>query len=147
MQQETDTLGGILDIVLPLAPADAGWDSATIVAITVLLTGMLIGAGYGWWKTPRQHSRRKLGQLLHQYRDGHIDSHEAVYRLAEILRERMRCHQLSSKTDLPLHLQRYQSRWCMFINELDTSRYSGADIEETVLGRLVDEARFWLGRW
>lgn len=147
MKQETNTLDGILDITLPLAPVDSGWGIYTITAVIVLVSGIAIAIGYSWWKTPRQRCRRELGKLLHQYEDGHINTHDAVFRLAEILRERLHSHQLSSEADLPIHLQRYQSRWCMFINELDTARYSGAELEESVLDRLASETRFWLGRW
>lgn len=147
MKQETNTLDGILDITLPLAPLDSGWGLYTSIAIIVLLSGIVIGIGYSWWKKPRQRCRRELGKLLHQHKDGHINAHEAVFRLAEILRERMHRQQLSSKADLPMHLQRYQSRWCTFVNELDAARYSGAAIEEPVFGRLASEASFWLGRW
>lgn len=147
MTPETNTLDGILDIALPLAPVDSGWGIYTITTVIVLVSGIAIGIGYSWWKTPRQRCRRELGKLLHQYEDGYINTHDAVFRLAEILRERLHSHQLSSEADLPMHLQRYQSRWCMFINELDTARYSGAELEESVLERLVNETRFWLGRW
>lgn len=147
MKQETNTLDGILDIALPLAPVDSGLGFYTIIAIIVLLSGIVIGIGYSWWKNPRQRCRRKLGKLLHHHEDGHINAHEAVFRLADILRERIHCHQLSGKTGLPMHLQRYQSRWGTFINELDAARYSGAEIEAPVLDRLASETRFWLGRW
>ena len=147
MKQETNTLDGILDIVLPLAPIGSGLGLYTIIAIIVLLSAVVIGMGYYWWQKPRQRCRRELGKLLHHHNDGHINNHEAVFRLAEILRERLHCHQLSSKTTLPMRLQGYQSRWCTFVNELDAARYSGANIEDAMLGRLTNETRFWLGRW
>ena len=147
MKQETNTLDGILDIVLPLAPVDDGIGVYSLIAMIVLLSGIVIAIGYRWWQKPRQRCRRELGRLLHQYSDGHINSRAAVFWLAEILRKRMHCHQLSSKTGLPVHLQVYQSRWYTFIEELDAARYSGTDIEEAVLGRLTGETSFWLGRW
>jgi hypothetical protein len=147
MEQETNTLDGILDIALPLAPVDSSWGIYTIIAIIIVLSGIAIGIGYRWWKMPRQRCRRELGKLLHQHEDGYINTHDAVFKLAEILRERLHSHQLSSEADLPMHLRRYQSRWCTFINELDTARYSGAQIKGPVLDRLANETRFWLGRW
>jgi hypothetical protein len=147
MEQETNTLDGILDIALPLAPADSGWGIFTVIAIIIVLSGIVIGIGYGWWETPRQRCRRELGKLLHQYKDGHINAHEAIFRLAEILRERLNYHKLSGEAELPMHLQRHQSRWCTFINELDAARYSGEELEEPVFDRLANETRFWLGRW
>jgi hypothetical protein len=147
MKQETNTLDGIHDIALPLAPVDSGWGIYTIMLMMIVLGGILIGIGYRWWKTPRQRCRRKLGKLLHQHKDGQLNSHEAVFRLAEILRERLHSHQLSSEADLPAHLQYCQSRWYEFINELDAARYSCEALEEAVFDRLANEARFWLGRW
>jgi hypothetical protein len=147
MTQETNTLDGILDIALPLAPVDSGWGPYTGIVVIVLLSGVVIGIGYGWWKNPRRRCQRKLAKLLHRHENGYINAREAIFRLAEILRERIHCHQLSGKIELPMHLQHYQSRWCMFINELDTARYSGAELEDPVLGRLASETRFWLGRW
>lgn len=146
MKQETNTLDGILDIALPLAPVDSGPGLYAIIAMIVLLSAAVIGAGYYWWQRPGQRCRRELGKLLHHHNDGHINNHEAVFRLAEILRECLHCQQLSSRTSLPMSLQGYQSRWCTFVNELDAARYSGADIEDAMLDRLANETRFWLGR-
>jgi hypothetical protein len=72
MKQETNTLDGILDIVLPLAPVDSGLGLYSIIAMIVLFSAIVIGMGYHWWKKPRQRCRRELGKLLRQHNDGHI---------------------------------------------------------------------------
>lgn len=147
MTQETQTLEGILDIALPLAPLDSGMGLYTIVAVTLLLLIMLTGLAYLWWTRPRQHCRRQLAEALQQYASGHINAHQAAFRLAGILRQHLRCQQLSRHIQLPAHLHNYQSRWQAFIDELDAARYSAADIDQPALGRLSSETKFWISRW
>lgn len=147
MKQETNTLDGILDIALPLAPLDSGPGLYTSIAIIVLLSGIVAGMGYYWWQTPRQRYLRELGKLLHKHNHGHINNHQTVFMLAEILRGRLNQHQLSATTPLPGNLSGDKSRWCTFINELDAARYSCGNINDAMLDRLSNETRFWLGRW
>lgn len=147
MTEDTQTLDGILDIALPLAPLDSGMGVYTIVAITLLIIGMLMGMAYLWWTRPRQLCRRQLVEALQQYENGHITAHQTAFRLAEILRQRLRCRQLSRHMQLPTHLHSYQVRWQSFIDELDAARYSAADIDQHALGRLSSETTFWIGRW
>lgn len=147
MQKETNSLDGILDITLPLAPIDSGWSDFITVSVIIALSVISIGVACYWWQTPRQRCKRKLGKLLHRHKDGQIDSHQAVFKLAKIMRVRVHCHQLSSKHDLPMHLQQHQSRWCEFINELNAARYSGLDIDALEFNKLASETDFWVGRW
>lgn len=147
MLQETNALEGILDIALPLAPADSGVTTYTLIMIIVLLSGILTAIARRWWTSPRQRSKRQLTRLLQQHKNGIISTHDAVFGLAEILRARLHCHQLSDKVTVPVHLQSYQARWCSFINVLDTARYSDSHIETPVFGRLASETRFWIRKW
>lgn len=147
MQQETNTLDGILDIALPVAPVDTGPGLFTVVAISILCSGIIIGIAYSWWKKPQQRCKRELGKLLHEHNKGHASPRETIFGLAAILCARVHCQQLSGKAEVPVHLQHYQSRWHNFVRELDAARYSGQDVSETMLNSLTHEARFWIGRW
>lgn len=147
MKQEINTLDGIFDIALPLAPADSSLGLYGNIAMIVLLSGIAIAISYYWWQQPKQRYRRELIKLLRKHHHGYINNHQTVFGLAEILRGRLNQHQLSSTTPLPKNLQDNQSRWCAFINELDAARYSAARIENAKLGILANEARFWLNRW
>ncbi|MDT8405189.1 hypothetical protein [Sulfuriflexus sp.] len=147
MPQETNALEGILDIVLPLAPADSGLGGYTGLALAGLLTGTLIAIGYRWWSRPRQRCQRQLTRLRQQYDHGRIDTRKAVFNLAAILRTRLRSHQLADNVPLPTHLQPYQSRWQAFINDLDSARYSAVNLNAPAFNRLAIETRFWIRKW
>lgn len=147
MQQETNSLGGILDITLPLAPIDSGLSDFTIISMIIALTSVAIGLAWYWWQTPRQRCKRELVKLLQKHKGGKIDPRQAVFNLAKIMRERIHCYQLSSTYNLPMHLQQYQSRWENFINDLDTVRYSNITIGTQEFSKLANETNFWVGRW
>jgi len=147
MPQETNALEGILDIVLPLAPADSGLGGYTGLALAGLLTGILIAIGYRWWSSPRQHGQRQLTRLRQKYNHGRVNTREAVFSLAAILRTRLRSHQLADNVPLPAHLQPYQARWQAFINDLDTARYSTVNLNAPAFNRLAIETRFWIRKW
>lgn len=147
MPQDTNTLEGIADIMLPLAPAESSWGLYSIAAIIILFIIIIAILVYQWWHRPRQHCQRQLQNLLQQYQDGQVNSHETAFQLAAILRERLYTRKLCGNTTLPLHLRQHHSRWQTFLNELNSARYAATDIDEPAIGRLANEARFWIRRW
>lgn len=147
MQKEINPLEGILDIVLPLAPLDNSWSNITVILIALAISGIGIAIIFYWWRSPRQHYKRKLKKLLHIHSHGNISSQQAVFTLAHILQQRIHCQKLSDSHPLPSHLQNQVSQWKTLIQELNIARYSRLNIDKPIFNKLAHKINFWICRW
>lgn len=142
-----NSLGGILDIIQPLAPEETALNHFVIVLTLVSLSTILISLALYWWRSPRQRCTRQIDALLHKHSDGQIDAHQAAFELAKIMLERIHYQQLSGNNPIPMHLQQHNSRWQAFVSELNDARYSRSEFNEPAFAKLTSEAIFWVRSW
>ena len=145
--QQTSALEGILDITLPIAPIDNGLSTLVITLIAITSASSITGLILYWWKRPQQCAQRELTVLLKNHQTEQLDSRQSIFALSQIIRTRIDKNQLAKETSLPAHLNGYQDRWGIFVEELDSARYSHSDLDKINVNKLAKEALFWNRKW
>lgn len=152
MNENTNTLQGILDITPPSTPWQYTWESNALSILlgsllVITLLSIILHIIWRRYFSPRGKAQHKIKLLKKQHRTQNINNRHAAFQLSRILRDALNVTQLSSRTALPEKLQQHKNRWQAFIESLSVVRYSDTDNSQQEIIKLIDDANFWLNSW
>jgi hypothetical protein len=136
----------IRDIELPLIAQD---DTGLLffVAVTLVffaIVGILL---YVRRRSARVKALRAVKRLSRQRLTESVDHQACAFEIASLLRHGLNLRQVSAGVILPDPLREYRPRWRLFVDNLDTARYTPSPVTIDTLQWLFRDAEFWLKRW
>jgi hypothetical protein len=142
---EPDTLTGIFDIEAPAAPLATGevWLEVTAAVLALAVIAYLVRR---WYTSRRARTHRRLAALQRHVAQRQIDSREAAFELATIVRDALGVHRLSGEfkgvdSGIPSRDESLQMRWRDFVAQLTIARYAAPQTSLAQLGELISTAR------
>lgn len=94
--------------------------------------------------TPKAKARRRLAHLHRQSSASVEVGADTVFHVADIVKDGLELSCLSVKKIIPGCKQSMQQDWMVFVEKLDSARYSSEVLSKDKLSKIMHDAKRWL---
>ena len=132
---------------MPDIPADNFYNGSFSIIFLILFFIVLLLV-WRQLRRPKNKARRRLNRLQKQVDQSSETTKTSVFEIADIIKDgfELSCltvgHVISNQKQKEKQIQKHD--WFVFVQKLDSARYSSELISKTQLTQLMLEARHWL---
>ena len=139
-------MDGIYDIHSIPSPPLSTLELTVLSLLLVFLVAIIIYIINLFVFSQKAKAKRQIRLLNKKFNNNEIKSHDAVYKLCNLLSNGLDKNKIGLNTSIPEKVSKDTQRWNKFTIALSNSRYNNNTINSHDLESLFQESLYWLKR-